>query len=229
MNDRPVILLAAHGERGGAADNSRLEGIAKGVGKALPEADVCSVLVNVEGAVERALANSGARPVLCLPLLFSDGFFFERKLRSAFSRPGQTLAPPMALWPSFAPFLLDNLATHEEKDPGSPLVVLVAHGSRQTGRSAACARQLALDMRRSGRRVSVGFLEEPPFAPEIVAEAAAPWSAVGLFLGDGQHGREDFAGILEGARVQPVAAFTVGELRGLAGLVAAEARERLRS
>jgi hypothetical protein len=64
MADRPVILLAAHGERGGAAKNTRLAGLVDDVGKALPDADVGSVLVNVEGLVAKTVAACGQRPVL---------------------------------------------------------------------------------------------------------------------------------------------------------------------
>ena len=141
MSERLVILLAAHGERGGAANNARLAGIVEAVGAAVPEADVGSVLVNVEGLTERTLAACGTRPVLCLPLLFSDGFFFERRLKPAFVAQNHVLAPPMAMWLSFAPFLADNLALRTISHAADPRVVLVAHGSQQTGRSAACARQ----------------------------------------------------------------------------------------
>ena len=229
MTDRPVILLAAHGERGGAANNARLAGIVEAVGALAPEADVGSVLVNVEGVVERALAACGGRPVLCLPLLFSDGFFFERRLRPVFTAPNHRLAPPLALWRSFAPFLMDNLALRTISQAVDPRVVLVAHGSRQTGRSAACARHVAGLMQARYGRLEIGFLEEPPFAADVVAQAEQPWSAIGLFLGEGMHGREDFDVLVATARQRPLAAFTVGELPGLPGLVAAEARDLLRS
>lgn len=227
MTDRPVILLAAHGERGGAANNARLAGIVDAVSSMVPEADVGSVLVNVEGVVEKAVAACSARPVLCLPLLFSDGFFFEKRLRPALAGTNHRLAPPMAMWRSFAPFLMDNLALRTISHAADPRVVLVAHGSKQTGRSAACARQVAGLMQGRYGKLEVGFLEEAPFAAEVVASVEPPWSAIGLFLGDGMHGGEDFDVLVATARHRPIAAFTAGELPGLPGLIAAEARERL--
>ena len=229
MIDRPVILLAAHGERGGAANNERLAGLASAVAQAVPEADVGTILVNVEGVVERAVEACGDRQLIVLPLLFSDGFFFERRLRPFVHGPGRTLAPPMALWQGFAPFLADNLALRTISHAADPRVVLVAHGSRQTGRSAACARLVAQQMQARYGRIAVGFLEEAPFAKDVIAEAEAPWSAVGLFLGDGMHGGEDFDVLVSTAPAPPVAAFTAGELPGLPGLVVAEARARLAS
>ena len=227
MAERPVILLAAHGERGGAANNERLARIVEAVGALVPEADVGSVLVNVEGLTEKTLAACGTRPVLCLPLLFSDGFFYEKRLMPAFTGESHVLAPPLALWRSFAPFLADNLALRTISHSADPRVVLVAHGSKQTGRSAVCARQVAALMQARYGRIEVGFLEEAPFASEVVAQIEAPWSAVGLFLGEGMHGGEDFDVLTVTAKQRPVAAFTVGELPGLPGLIAAEARERL--
>lgn len=229
MTDRPVILLAAHGERGGVANNARLAGLVEAVARLVPEADVGSVLVNVEGVTEKALAACGERRVVCLPLLFSDGFFFERRLKPAFVEARHELAPPLALWRSFPPFLADNLALRTISHAADPRVVLIAHGSKQTGRSAACARQVAALMQARYGRIEVGFLEEAPLASEVIAGTAAPWSAIGLFLGEGMHGGEDFDVLTATAPVAPVAAFTAGELPGLPGLIAAEARDRLGS
>lgn len=227
MTDRPVILLAAHGERGGAANNARLARLVDEVGAGVPGADVGSVLINVEGVVERALAACGARQVLVLPLLFSDGYFFEKRLKPFVVGAGQVLAPPLALWRSFAPFVSDNLALRTISHAADPRVALIAHGSKQPGRSAACARIVAQQIQARYGRVEVGFLEEAPFARDVAAAMEPPWAAVGLFLGEGMHGGEDFDVLVATAKHPPVAAFTAGELPGLGNLIVAEARERL--
>ncbi len=227
MSERPVILLAAHGERGGASKNARLAQITEDVGKVIPEADVGSVLVNVEGVIEKTLAACGARAVLCLPLLFSDGWFYTERLRPHFIAANHKLAPPLALWRSVAPFLSDHLALRRISHSADPRVVLVAHGSKKPGRSAECARKVARDMQARYGRIETGFLEEVPFAKDVVASAEPPYSCIGLFLGEGLHGGEDFDVLVSSAPVPPIAAFTAGELPGLSGLIAAEARERL--
>jgi sirohydrochlorin ferrochelatase len=229
MTDRPVILLAAHGERGGAANNERLARIVEEVGKALPDVDVGSILVNVEGVVERAVEACGERRLLVLPLLFSDGYFFEKRLKPFVVGAGRQLAPPMAMWRGFAPFLADNLALRTISHAADPRVVLLAHGSKQPGRSSVCARMVAQAMQARYGRIEVAFLEEAPFAKDVVAAAEPPWSAIGLFLGDGMHGGDDFDVLVSTAPNPPVAAFTAGELPGLPGLVAAQARALLRS
>jgi sirohydrochlorin ferrochelatase len=227
MTDRPVILLAAHGERGGAARNARLAQIVEEVEKAIPEADVGSVLVNVEGLVAKTLKACGERPVLGLPLLFSDGFLYAERLKPHFNTPRQKLAAPLALWRAFAPFLADNLALRVISPAADPRVVVIAHGSKQPGRSAECARRVAAGVQARYGRVEVGFLEEAPFAKDVIARTEPPWSAVGLFLGEGLHGGEDFDVLVSSAPTPPVAAFTAGELPGLPALIAAEARSRL--
>jgi sirohydrochlorin ferrochelatase len=227
MSDRPVILLAAHGERGGASKNARLAQITEDVGNAIPDADVGSVLVNVEGVVAKTLAACGPRPVLCLPLLFSDGWFYTERLRPHFTAPNHKLAAPLALWRSFAPFLSDNLALRLISHSADPRVVLVAHGSKKPGRSAECARKVATQMQARYGRIEVGFLEEAPFAKDVVARADPPYSCIGLFLGEGLHGGEDFDVLVSSAPTPPIAAFTAGELPGLSSLIAAEAKERL--
>lgn len=227
MTGRPVILLAAHGERGGAANNARLAQIVERVGAAVPGADVGSILVNVEGVVERAVRACGERRLLVLPLLFSDGYFYTERLKPFVTGRGRELAPPLALWRSFAPFLADNLALRTISQSADPRVLLAAHGSKKPGRSAACARLVAQAMQARYGRIETGFLEEAPYAVDVAAAMEPPWAAVGLFLGEGMHGGEDFDVLVATARRLPVAAFTVGELPGLPGLIAAEARERL--
>ena len=59
--ERPVVLLAAHGERGGAGNNARLAALVAEVAGLMPDADVGSVLVSVDGLVEKTLAACGTR------------------------------------------------------------------------------------------------------------------------------------------------------------------------
>ena len=60
-----------------------------------------------------------------------------------------------------------------------------------------------------------------------IARVEPPYSAIGLFFGDGMHGGVDFDVLVSTARTPPVAAFTAGELPGLGALIADEARDRL--
>lgn len=226
--ERPVVLLAAHGERGGAANNARLAALVAEVGALVPEADVGSVLVSVEGVVARALEACGSRPTVCLPLLFSDGYFHRERLKPHFDGRTKHLAQPLALWPAFAPFLADNLALRLIARSVDPRVVLVAHGSKKTDNSAEAARRVAAQLQGRYGRIEPAFLEQPPFARDAIARAEPPYAVIGLFFGAGLHGAEEFDVLAASAPATPVAAFTVGDLPGLAGLLADEARAMLR-
>jgi hypothetical protein len=228
MSDRrPVILIAAHGERGGAANNQRLASLVEAVSAMIPEADVGSVLASVEGVVPAALAACGDRPVICLPLLFSDGFFMTERLKPFFHGEGRHLARPFVFWPRFTPFLADNLALRLISRAEDPRVILIAHGSQRSSRSAEGARYVGSRLAARYGRVEVGFLEQAPFAAEVIASAEPPYAAVGLFFGDGLHGGEDFDVLVGGAPKLPAAAFTVGDIPSLPALVADEARVML--
>lgn len=230
--DKPVILLAAHGERGGAANNQRLAQLVDAVGQAVLEADVGPLLVSIEGLAERTLAACGARPVVCLPLLFSDGFFYETRLKPHFAAPGRLLAEPLISWPGFASFLADNLAARLIASAADPRVVLVGHGRKSAApaapsRSAAAAQRLAGQMAARYGRITAGLLEEAPLARDAVAAAEPPYALIGLFFGAGLHGAEDFDVLASMAPERPAAAFTVGELPGLAPFIADRARRML--
>ena len=225
--ERPVVLLAAHAERGGAANNARLAALVAEVGALTPEADVGSVLVSVEGLLAQTLAACQTRLVVCLPLLFSDGYFYQERLKPYFDGKTRGLAQPLAFWPSFAPFLADNLALRLIAHNVDTRVVLVAHGSKQPGKSAEAARRVSGQLQARYRRVEAAFLEEPPFAQDVVARIEPPYAIVGLFFGAGLHGAEYFEALAATAPATPAAAFTVGDLSGLAGLVAEEARSML--
>src|SRR6185295_12373179 len=129
----------------------------------------------------------GERPVLCLPLMFSDGYFFTERLKPHFNTPARVLAPPLALWPGFAPMLSDNLALRMIAHAVDPRVVLVAHGSKKPGASGVVARRVGGLIQGRYGSVEVGFLEEAPFARDVLAKVRAPYAMVGLFFGEGMH------------------------------------------
>ena len=56
---------------------------------------------------------------------------------------------------------------------------------------------------------------------DVIAAAEPPFSCIGLFLGEGMHGAEDFDVLVSGAATPPVAAFTAFTMRGSARPIAA--------
>ena len=212
----PVIVLAAHGERRGPGTNRRLHALAAALQARLPDTPVRPSRVNEPASTLTAIA--GAERAIVLPVLFSDGFFYTR-LRSEVSESGWSLAPPLALWPEFAPFL-----SRQIDETGAP-VLLVAHGSKRPGRSSAVAIELAGTLAADGRDVRCGFLEEQPFAAAVAAEMEGPFALVGLFFGEGLHGGEDFRALSDMPGVRR--AVTVGDMPGLDDLFETRIRKML--
>lgn len=224
---KPAVILAAHGERGGAGDNERLQKLADDVAAAVPHADVGWVLVNEQDAVPRCLAEVGESPTVLLPLLFSDGFFHQERLRPHVVGSHRRLADVLAFWPEFPVFLADNLAHRLAARLVDPRVVLIAHGSSKSRASAEAAGHVAAALQDRFGQVTTAFLEEAPFAADVLEEADPPYAMIGLFFGAGMHGAEDFSRLAANAPNRPAAKFTVGELPGFADLVTHKALQEL--
>ncbi len=212
----PVVVLAAHGERRGPGTNRRLQALAAALQARLPTTQVRTSLVNEPGSTTAAIG--AAERAVIFPVLFSDGFFYDR-LQSEVSETAWSLAPPLALWPEFAPFL-----ARQVDEAGLP-VLLVAHGSKRPGRSSAVAMELAGRLAARGADIRCGFLEEPPLATAVAAEMAGPFALIGLFFGEGLHGGEDFRALAALPGVQR--SVTVGEMPGLDELFEARIRNAL--
>ena len=161
--------------------------------------------------------------MVVLPLLFSDGFFFQQRLKPHVGGPRQHLFEPLAFWPEFPVFLADNLAARLLGRLADPRVVLVAHGSGKSDASARAAAKVAEGMQKRFGQIQPAFLEEEPFAQDAISAVVPPYAVVGLFFGAGMHGEDDFSSLISGAPAPPETHFTVGELPGLTDLVARKA------
>jgi sirohydrochlorin ferrochelatase len=162
-----------------------------------------------------------------LPLLFSDGYFYSERLAPLLASLGIAVWPPLIDWPRFAPFLIDAIASHAAASTGEPVILMVGHGSSRDERAAKAAERLAIRLSSRFRDVRRCFLEQPPFALEAFGRIDASYAAVGLFLGAGLHGGEDFPALVSAAPSPPQFAFTVGRLKGLGELIAHEARDAI--
>lgn len=190
----------------------------------VPTAEIVCVRVNDEDEVERGLAPLRERSTIVLPLLFSDGFFVRQRLRPQLSGARQRLAEPMVFWPELSALVVQRV---REACGESGAVVLVAHGSSKSSASSEAAARFAESLSGGAGEVCAGFLEEPPFAHEVLASASGEYALVGLFFGAGKHGAEDFSALADGASNRPRVAFTVGELPELPDVVARKALTEL--
>ncbi len=191
------VLLAAHGERGGAGDNRALLRLAARLARHCAFASVRAGVLKGEPSVERACAGKG--PLQVYPLFMSDGYYVREALPERLRRTGREfrIHRPFGLEPGLAALTARHgagtLRAHGE-DPRESILLLVAHGSSKSDQSRIAAEWQAARLRRQGQfaEVRTAYLENPPFLPEALASLpAGPCVMVGFFSGEGRHAAED--------------------------------------
>ncbi len=197
---RPVLLIAAHGERGGEGTNRRLAGIASEVQKLLPQADVRHGVLSGEPSIASALSGiDRSVPLTVFPLFMSEGYFVTQKLPAVLKGLADTwrMLEALGTGDKLARATAAKLLALPGEKPGSVLVV--AHGSSKDDRSRKAAEAFAAHLTHAtgGLPVDCCYLEEAPFAHDAVAMLDAGAALVSLFAGEGLHGGDDIPEILE--------------------------------
>jgi sirohydrochlorin ferrochelatase len=238
---RPALLIAAHGEIGGTANNSVLHALTEAVRARLAGLPVACGVLNGETAVETAFARLAGNRVLVYPLFMSSGHYVEKELpdRLGIARkdnaggPDVTILPPLGLDPALPALIARRIRNAAPANPYSAAgtsVLVIAHGSAKSPQSCMAAESFSLGLRRCLKTVPVrtAYLEEAPFAQDAVAALSARCVVVSLFAGKGSHGGKDVPNILAkaGRSYVPVIG-PVGADRRIADLVVAAARHEL--
>ncbi|MEM6627066.1 MAG: hypothetical protein AAGB25_03075 [Pseudomonadota bacterium] len=226
LSSPPLVLLAAHGERGGDGRNQGLAELQVELQSIRRAVEVQTVIVSDKDALDAVFAANAARRGVVVPILFSDGFFYSARLSEAVAAmdaapdAGFQLLPPFGMWPELAVLVADEL-TSRAFNRGVDVLV-IAHGSTRSTYSADAARAFAIALEAEiGGAVRCAFLEESPKPVDMYREHGAPDVAIGLFFGAGLHGRDDFAEAIAASPNPPATAFTIGEMGGLAEMIAA--------
>ena len=206
------VILAGHGASGGRDLN--INRIADHLQSCIPE---ITVKIGRLSDGDSLLADMNSKTdVLILPMLFSDGYFYSRKLLPLKQQYdgtaiNLTISEPLGLWPSFANMLSD-LATAND-------IRIVAHGSARTSESRRCAQGLASHISESkGINVHCVFLEEEPFAQKEAADFPEESQIMGLFLERGMHGGADFEEVVSRAP-ESNTSMLIGDVRQLDDIV----------
>lgn len=230
--DHCGALLAAHGERGGGADNSSVERLAAGLSR--QGLEVHFGFIKGTPTIAEAMRACTAPRLLVYPLFLADGFFTHIRLPQLIAEAGPPhsgrvieILPPLGLDPGLAS-LVATKASEAARTGGCPehqvTIVLLAHGSTNDAASHRAADALARELRAPNRfrAVACAFLEEPPALKDAVARAPGPIVVVGLFAGEGLHGHEDVARLMAGLRRRDIAfAGNVGTWPEIVDIVAA--------
>lgn len=189
--------------------------------------------------MEDALQAFQSPSMLVYPLFMSDGCFTRiarGRLQEAAARRTPSLRfkilPPLGLDPTLAMLVAGRAAAAAGAAGFSPAythVVLVAHGSTRDQASLIATRTLAQRIGNIGRfaRVSAVFLEQAPSLADFLRRPSGPAVVVGLFIGDGLHGRHDLRCPLAGfSAADIVFAGNVGTWPEIADIVAATAARK---
>lgn len=227
-----AIVLASHGDRGGASPNAALKAQAEAV-RALTGLSVTTGVLKGEPTVEQALAEaaaSGAARIAVYPLFMADGYFVQKVLRERIEAAGLTPEPrllaPLGLDPRLSDILVDEAIGTAEKaglDPLSSRLLVVGHGSKLGPASATATRKAATRAALARRFASVAtaFLEEEPFLEDALHAAAAPTVVAGYFFGAGLHAGEDVPDIIVEAGARAIYTGAIGNSPAVAPLIAA--------
>ena len=212
--DHIGVLLAAHGERSAGASNDGLRRLANELAERAVAAEVRCAFINGSPSVGEALGRFATREILVYPMFLSHGYFtrvrLPRLVAEAADR-GKTVCilPPFGLDPALAELIADKAAAAARAD-GIPaeraVVVLVAHGSTKDTASRMAAGELVRCLRAQTlfSEIVGAFLDEPPSLADAIAGIAGPVVVIGLFAGEGLHGREDVPRLIAETRHRDV-------------------------
>jgi sirohydrochlorin cobaltochelatase len=167
-----------------------------------------------------ALARTSGGPAFLVPFLMSDGVATRTVIPGLLGfegAPGDVVHPefaaadttlfycePVGLHPGFADVIRGRVlvsCARQGWQPAQAGVLLVAHGTEKDAASGLAARRHAARLSGSGEfaRVSVAFLEEPPYLADVADLGDRPTVVVGLFAESGLHGERDVPRLLKAA------------------------------
>ena len=169
-----------------------------------------------EPTLERALDGVRA-PVHAVPLLLADGFIMDLLRRRLEDRPEVTLHPPLGQHPG-----LIGLARRKALEAcagkgwgrGEATLLLVGHGTPRHPRSTATTEAAAAAIAAGAlfKSVRTAYLDQGSYLAEVAGGLRdGPCVAVGLFMDEGPHGRDD---VLEGLQAAPVPVAYAGPIGG---------------
>jgi sirohydrochlorin cobaltochelatase len=240
--DHCGVLLAAHGERGAHADNSGVERLAAELSRREAAAEIGFGFIKGAPTIAEAMRAFNAPRILVYPLFMADGYFTRIRLPQLIAEaksPGDRIVrtlPPLGLDPALAPLVAAKASSTarsgHHSDQQQVAVILLAHGSTRDAASRRATQELARQVRALDRFavVACAFLDEPPALEDIVAHSPGPTVVVGLFAGEGLHGREDIPRLITALRRPDVLfAGNVGTWPGIVDIVAATISRPMRT
>jgi sirohydrochlorin ferrochelatase len=234
-----AVVIAAHGDRGGAEPNATLFGHRDAIACELPARLVAAGVLKGEPSIEAALADakaSGAGRVLVFPFFMADGYFVRAVLPARIAVAGAgalaTILPPLGLEPRLAPLIHAGALSAARSagfEAAASRLLLVGHGSELGPASADATRAMAARLGLLGgfAEIATAFIEEPPFLDDELAGARLPTVVAGFFSGDGLHAGEDVPQAIREAGARAVYAGPIGRHAGIPSIIVDAVRAAL--
>ncbi|MBN8911370.1 MAG: hypothetical protein J0H65_04780 [Rhizobiales bacterium] len=226
-----AVVLASHGDRGGASPNAALHRQAEAV-HVLTGLTVLTGMLKGDATIEQAItdaAATGAARVAVYPLFMADGYFVQ-KVRERVNAAGVTPEPlmltPLGLDPGLPDILVQEAlaaASAAGLDAATSRLLIVGHGSKLGPASAAATRKAAARaaLIRRFASVTTAFLEEEPFVEDALRASIVPTIVAGFFFGDGMHAGEDVPDAIAETGASAVYTGAIGNSPAVAPLIAA--------
>lgn len=201
--DRCGVLIVAHGERGGGADNVSVERLATELLRRGVASEINFGFIKGTPGIPEAVKTLTAPRTIVYPLFLSDGYFLTTRLpqlladaRLAGSNRSVRVLSPFGSDPALSALIAtkgsftSQMAGYADCEIN---LILLAHGSSKSTASRRATERLAnqLRERKQFSAVTPAFLEEAPTLVEVTAGLFGPTVVIGLFAGEGLHGAED--------------------------------------
>lgn len=157
-----------------------MQTLAQRVQDMLPGCAVTGTTLAAPGRFEAALRTCDA-PVI-FPFFMADGWFVQTQIPKRVRDAGAThggILTPLGCLPGTVRLCIDRImdaCATQRLEPSQTTILLAAHGSAVSPTSARSTYAAAAQMRaqRQFRDVTVGFVEEPPFLTDVMADLEGP-------------------------------------------------------
>jgi sirohydrochlorin cobaltochelatase len=234
-----VLVLLAHGDRGGERRNGTLTALSRRLRALLPDLEVRAGAFNGEPGIDEAMRRLPPRgAVHVYPLFMSEGYFTRSAIPDALEGhvdPGEgrvIVHPPLGV----ASGLTDIVSSRARQGArrlgvadGAATILLAGHGSVKgdAARLAIEEQRRRLEAKGAFAAVRAAYLEEAPYIDPTLETLRDPLVVVGMFAGDGLHAAEDVPESI--ARLAPRRIVYTGAIANdpaIADLIARSVRER---
>ncbi len=217
-----ALVLAAHGDRGGAVYNDGLEAHVAALAAMNRFACVAGGVLNGTPSLEDALARaeqSGADWILVYPLFMSDGYFagevLPDRVGAAKLRVLTSILQPLGQDSRAALLMLESAlraAKSAGLDPGQARLLVVGHGSKNGTANAESTRRAARGLAPHSpfARIETAFLEEAPFVAEALSHYSGKSVVAGFFSSEGMHAGLDIPAAIRHSGAAAVYAGAIG-------------------